>query len=159
MSEMLEGYVLTRRKLRALRTLNTDKAEREIIGGMISDCNYTIDWLRSGRRPGNRRGIERRSMEQRTFPIDPLYLQSYAQPAACGSPTTLSDSERFRIDEALHTLSEREKQAFIFHVALGFSLAQTAQEMGTSKSTVQKFIERARNKVEDNKASNLFLLG
>lgn len=58
MQDMVDKYKQTKRVLRALRTLNTDRAEREVIGGMISDCEYVLEWLRTGRRPGNRRGID-----------------------------------------------------------------------------------------------------
>lgn len=140
--------------------LDDAKLECEKINWFMSNLTYAIDWLNNGFAPGPRRAIYRRSRDQRTLPIDPLYLQSYAQPAACGSPTTISDSERFRIDEALSGLSEREKQAYMLHKALGFSIYQTSQEMGgISKSTVQKYIERASKKIEEAKISNLFLVG
>ncbi|WP_430139068.1 sigma factor-like helix-turn-helix DNA-binding protein [Paenibacillus lautus] len=86
-------------------------------------------------------------------------MQSYAQPAACGSPTTLSDHERFQIDDALSTLSEREKQAYILRFGLCFSLRQVALEMGITKSAVQTMLERSEKKIADNKANSLFLVG
>lgn len=139
--------------------LRCPEEEKAIVGSMISDLQLSIEWMQTGLPPGRRRGIHRLSYQQRTTYLDPLYLQSYAQPAACGSPTTLSDSERFRIDEALHDLSEREKQAYILHKALNFSLYQTSLEMAVSKGTVQKYIERATEKIENAKATNLFLVG
>jgi len=65
---------------------------------MLSDVQFAIDWL--------------------NITKDPLYMQSYAQPSVCGSPTTLSDHERFQLDDALSTLSEREKQAYTFRYGL-----------------------------------------
>ncbi|WP_082672976.1 sigma factor-like helix-turn-helix DNA-binding protein [Paenibacillus senegalimassiliensis] len=131
--------------------------EVEIVSSMLSDLQYAIEWMNKGHAPGPRRDITRLSREQRTLQFDPLHLQSWAQPAACGSPTTLTGFERTQIDEAMRTLSERERQAYTLHVALCFSLAQTAQEMNTSKSTVQSYVERAKEKIRKEREANLFL--
>ncbi|MDR6880357.1 hypothetical protein [Bacillus sp. 3255] len=37
------------------------QADRRVINEMVSDCEWTIEWLETGRQPGNKRGIERRS--------------------------------------------------------------------------------------------------
>lgn len=158
MEKMLKKYREARSVLMGYK-LRCPEEEKAIVGSMISDLQLSIEWMQTGLPPGRRRGIHRLSYQQRTTYLDPQYLQSYAQPAACGSPTTLSDSERFRIDEALHDLSEREKQAYILHKALNFSLYQTSLEMAVSKGTVQKYIERATEKIENAKATNLFLVG
>lgn len=158
MSDMLEGYVLTRRKLRALRTLNTDKAEREIIGGMISDCTYTIDWLRTGRRPGNRRGIERRAAYQRERPIDPLHLQAYYSNSTAGSPANLSSHERFLIEDALRTLTPLERECFEMAYGGCQSHAEIALMLGLSKGNVSTILDRANKKISVNMANSLFFL-
>ncbi|MDN4069247.1 sigma factor-like helix-turn-helix DNA-binding protein [Paenibacillus vini] len=158
MSDMLEGYVLTRRQLRALRTLNSDKAEREIIGAMISDCNYTIEWLRTGRRPGNRRGIERRAAYQRARAMDPIRLQSFFSNSTAGSPSNISDSERFQIEEALRTLTTLERECFEMAYGGCQSHAQIALMLGLSKGNVSTILGRANKKIEKNMSGNIFFL-
>jgi RNA polymerase sigma factor (sigma-70 family) len=135
-----------------------DEGEREIIGGMISDCQYVIDTLDRGHEPGSRRSIHRRSREQRTTPWDPLWFQSYASPGSTGSPTTLSDHERYQIEDALSTLSERERQCYVLHYGLCFTIGQISSEIGLSRSSVQTFIERAVKKINSEKESSLFLI-
>ncbi|MEK5167129.1 sigma factor-like helix-turn-helix DNA-binding protein [Paenibacillus sp. FSL R5-0527] len=157
MDDLLKSYRKTRIKLMRYKEICPEE-EQEVVTAMLSDVQYAIEWLSLGHVPAPRRGIYRRSREQRTVHFDPLHLQSWAQPAAVGSPTTLSGFERTQIDEALRTLSERERQAFTLHVALCFSLAQTALEMNTSKSTVQKYVERARAKIKKEREANLFLV-
>jgi len=92
----LESYQETRRmllrkadeltvriaKLEPVRTMDEmeellalDK-DRELIVGMISSCSYVIEWLETGRRPGNRRGIERRAGYQREVPTDPSRMRT-----------------------------------------------------------------------------------
>lgn len=46
------------------------------MGDMISGMEYIIEWLDTGKRPGNKRGIERRATYQRERPMDPLKLQA-----------------------------------------------------------------------------------
>lgn len=36
---------------------NADADDKKVIAGMVSDCKYVIEWLSSGRRPGNKRGL------------------------------------------------------------------------------------------------------
>ncbi|MGN7169287.1 sigma factor-like helix-turn-helix DNA-binding protein [Paenibacillus cellulositrophicus] len=156
--ELLREYRQTRSVLMAAR-LQADEEDGRLMGSMLSDVQLAIDWMEKGHNPGPRRGIHRRSGRQRTITVDPLHMQSYAQPAACGSPTTLSDHERFQIDDALSTLSDREKQAYILRYGLCFSIGQVAQEMVISRSSVQKMLERADQKIADSKASSLFLVG
>lgn len=144
-----------------------DEAEKELaavesqlsmLNSMLSDVQLAIDWLRLGHKPGPRRGIHRLSMDQLTIPVDPLRMQSYAQPAACGSPTTLTDSERFQIDDALSTLSKREKECYVLKHGLCFSLKQIAEELSISKSTVQEYVANAEKKVRYSTENSLFLI-
>lgn len=40
-------------------------SEIKTLGEMILDTEYRLEWLDTGRRPGNKRGIERRAAYQR----------------------------------------------------------------------------------------------
>lgn len=158
MDDLLKEYRITRSSLMGAK-LNASAEDEQIISSMLSDVQLAIEWLQKGHDPGPRRGIHRRSGRQRTLTVDPLHMQSYAQPAACGSPTTLTDYERFQIDDALSTLSEREKQAYTLRYGLCFSIGQVALEMEVSRSSIQKMLERAEEKIKNNKANSLFLVG
>ncbi|WP_342480062.1 sigma factor-like helix-turn-helix DNA-binding protein [Paenibacillus sp. FSL L8-0340] len=126
------------------------------LNSMLSDVQLAIDWLRLGHNPGPRRGIHRLSMDQLTIPVDPLRMQSYAQPAACGSPTTLTDSERKQIDDAMSVLSQREKQCFTLKHGLCLSLKQIADELQISRGSVQEYIENAERKLKEPIQVSLF---
>ncbi|MEC0170854.1 sigma-70 family RNA polymerase sigma factor [Paenibacillus graminis] len=126
------------------------------LNSMISDVQLAIDWLRLGHNPGPRQGIHRKSIDQLTIPVDPLRMQSYAQPAACGSPTTLTDSERKQIDDALAVLSPREKQCFTLKHGLCLSLRQIAEELQISRGTAQEYIEKAERKLKEPIQVSLF---
>ncbi|MNP84003.1 positive control sigma-like factor [compost metagenome] len=51
-----------------------------------SDCEFVIEWLNSGRRPGNKRGIERRAGYEREILLDPIRMQAFASNSKAGSP-------------------------------------------------------------------------
>lgn len=129
----------------------------DAINGFISNVMYVITWLSRGHAPGPRRGIHRRSRQQREILMEPLKMQSYANPAACGSPTTLSDSERFMIDEAMHSLSDRERECYIMKYGQCFSENEIARMLGISRPTVQQFLKRAEAKVNESVRNNIFL--
>lgn len=158
LEDILKSYRVTRSFLMKAK-IDANEEDAPLISAMLSDVQFAIDWLNRGHEPDARRPIHRRSGRQRTITKDPLYMQSYAQPSACGSPTTLSDHERFQIDDALSSLSEREKQVYTFRYGLCFSIGQVALEMDISRSSVQTMLERAEKKVKENKENSLFLVG
>lgn len=153
----VSGCKQTKRILRALRTLNTEKAERQIIGEMISDCDYSQEWQQTGRRPGNRRGIERTAAYQREKLIDPIRIQAYVSGNHAGSPSNLSDYDRERLEKALSLLSDRERECFVMAHGQNFSYGYIASLIGVSKGTVQDYVKRAQIKVSKELEDNKFL--
>lgn len=147
MEDMIVCYKDTRRTLRALRTLVTDGAERRIVGDMIGDCEYSLQWMQTGRRPGNRRGIERRAAYQREKLMDPILMQSFVQSSTGGSPANLSEDQRTRIGQVLSGLTVRERECYMMAHGECFSLAQIAEMIGISKGTVYTYVLRAQKKI------------
>jgi RNA polymerase sigma factor (sigma-70 family) len=145
----IPGCKNTKRILRALRTLSTEKADRQIIGEMLSDCNYSQEWQQTGRRPGNRRGIERAAAYQHEKLVDPIRLQSYVTGSHAGSPSNLSEEDRFRLEQAMRTLSDRERECYVMAHGQGFSFGYIANLIGVSKSAVQSYVKRAQIKVSN----------
>lgn len=158
-TDLIPGYRHTRRTLEAARTCSTDRAKKETIGGMISDVDYALEWLHTGRRPGARQGVEQ---PYRIRSWDPAWIDAYHSPNGWSvqrESRDLTDDERFRIEEAMRDLSAREKQCFMMYHVDGMSEYDIAQELHLGRSTVQKFLERAEKKIEDAKMNSLFLWG
>src|SRR5690625_2520948 len=44
--------------------MNRDDPERKIIGGMIRDMEFALEWLQTGRMPGQIKGIDRKRVYQ-----------------------------------------------------------------------------------------------
>ncbi|MBY3622020.1 hypothetical protein HGO21_21070 [Acinetobacter sp. CUI P1] len=59
---------------RVYRKVNAD--DKKVISGMKSDCEFVIERLNSGRRPENKRGIERRAGYERDILLDPIRMQA-----------------------------------------------------------------------------------
>lgn len=124
---------------------------------MISDVTYVIEWLNTGRRPGNRRGIERRAAYQREKLLDPMKMQAMMASSRAGSWSSITESEREMIEMALCTLSPRERECYEMAHGQGFSFAYIAQMLGISKGAVQEYVERAQEKVSEEVRNNMFL--
>ncbi|BBI31449.1 sigma factor-like helix-turn-helix DNA-binding protein [Cohnella abietis] len=176
----LESYIETRRMLlkkadeltvriselepvRTLEMMNEilvlDK-DRRLVVEMIASCSYVIEWLRTGRRPGNLRGIERRSGTQREVLMDPAMLPMIANPSMPRSPQEEEKGEnRFRLEAALRGLTDRERSCYMLAHGESYSLSEIAALLNISKSSVGTYMVRAQRKVSDNVQGILILVG
>lgn len=138
--------------------LNEAKEDCERINWYMSNLNFAIDWLNRGHGKGSRRSIHRKSREQLEIVMDPLKMQSFANPAACGSPTTITDSEREMIEEALYLLTPRERECYEMKYCGCYSERQIAKALNISQVTVHEFIVKAEKKVNESLNNNIFLM-
>ncbi|MBE7897273.1 RNA polymerase subunit sigma-24 [Paenibacillus polymyxa] len=134
-----------------------DADDKKVISGMISDCEYVEEWLNTGRRPGNKRGAERMAAYQRERPVDPLRMQAYVQRNHAGSPANLSEWQLFQIEDALSTLSPRERECYTMAHGQCFSRSQIAEFLDITRDSVTEYVERAQKKVAQAVSESLFL--
>ncbi len=123
-----------------------DKQDKKQINSMINDMSFSIDWMKTGRRPGNMRGIDKRSAYQRRALVD---MDLFPSLDIGTEEKVLSQDERKKIMDILMLLSHRERQCFLLHQAQGMSYAEIHRELNVSRSSVQKYVERAKKKVEN----------
>ncbi len=131
-----------------------DEGDKETWSEIISDMNYVLDWLRSGRRPGNRRGAERKGYEQRTFTWDPEEVDQYRvskmqqfQRLPEDEGVVVEDHDNI-IKDALCELTVREKEVFEMTVIGQYTTNEIAQLLSVSPSRVKDCRERANRKIE-----------
>lgn len=123
-----------------------DQLDKRQLNSMIRDMTFAINWLKVGREPGTLRGIDRRSVYQRRVLMDmDLFPSLEIEPEQEG----LSNEDKQAIVDILIHLSVRERQCFVLHNAYEMSMADIAAELVVSKSSVQKYIDRANNKVRN----------
>lgn len=118
-----------------------DLNDFELTDEMIADLNYALNHIRTGRVPGTRRGIGKRQVYKRTelakqFPN----LTPYVNIA--------TDAEKQRVIDILMDLSLRERQCFILQVTQGLTQIEIAGRLKVSRTSVQKYIDRAKAKVQ-----------
>ncbi|MFP4976367.1 sigma factor-like helix-turn-helix DNA-binding protein [Paenibacillus sp. CN-4] len=158
-ADILNYKISLRKAERAYRQAHKrdDADDKKVISGMISDLGYTIEWLSTGRQPGNKRGIERRAGYEREILLDPLKMQAFASRSTAGSPSNLTDDQRDKIEEALRYLSPRQRECYMLAHGECFSHGQIANLLGITSSSVQGYIEEAQRRVSEELKRNLFL--
>ncbi|RED64667.1 sigma factor-like helix-turn-helix DNA-binding protein [Cohnella lupini] len=148
------------RSLEDMENILTLDKDRKLVIEMIASCSYIIEWLETGRRPGNRRGIERRAGYQREIPTDPDKLPMVihtAMPQETGQE--VPKESRFRLEAALRGLTERERNCYTLALGESYSHAEIAALLSISKSSVGTYMVRAQRKVTDNIGSMIVLVG
>jgi RNA polymerase sigma-70 factor (ECF subfamily) len=120
------------------RTHAYGQVEAQIVSGMIGEMQYALSWMKRGRRPGNRRGIERQKVYNRAVLAKLVQEQM----------PNLTENEKRKIVDALFELTPRERKCFILHMAYGLTFQEIADMMKLSKSSVQVFLQRAKRKLE-----------
>ncbi|WP_232700172.1 sigma factor-like helix-turn-helix DNA-binding protein [Brevibacillus daliensis] len=168
MQDLLQEYKETRKHLRRVYADLSESvkvldevalSERKYLSEMISDVEYVIEWLETGRRPGSKRGIERRAAYEREISIDLVRMQAFVYRGTAGSPCNLTEWEKFQLEDALACLTARERECYILTHGEGFSFEETARFLCISKSSIQTLVTRAQNKIANCVATSLFLVG
>jgi positive control factor len=132
-----------------------DVEDKKVIAGMISDLEFALEWLNSGRNPDARRGIDKNGV----YLTDPAVLDVLpVAPTYKSIAREISGFEKELIEDALCTLTEREKDVFIMIKVEGLTFEYTAELLAIKKSTVQSHLERAEKKIEQRKSESLFLV-
>mgnify|MGYP000318303467 CR=1 FL=1 len=126
----------------------------ELLDDMISDCNFVISRLISGRIPF----YERKNSSWEPDWINTYYSSNSNRIVDRSDNEGLTAEQKARIQKALNGLSRREQQCYMMHMVDGMSLGSIGLELHLGKSTVQTNIERAQKKIELNKGSSLFLV-
>ena len=164
MEELLKQYRESLRLAKKLLEKASDE-DKKIIRGMISDLEFTIEWLATGRRPENQRGIERRAAYQREKLFDPLLMQKYFR---SNEPvyewddhereSVITSWDRERIEDALSVLTEREREVYLMSRGYCLTYSEIANYLCISSSSVQTMIERAERKIKKRIKESLFCM-
>lgn len=145
--------------------MNASDRDKAIINGMIRDLKYAIEWMETGRKPGNKRGVERLAAYQRERPFDPLLVQRFFRSQdetyawdKSENESVISSAEQEMIDDALSVLTAKEKEVYLMSRGHCLSYSQIANYLCISSSSVQTMIERAEKKISKRRYDSLFCL-
>ncbi|MEK3725309.1 sigma-70 family RNA polymerase sigma factor [Paenibacillus sp. FSL H8-0034] len=147
--ELKQAYRSTHHILLKAKEVAHPPEEQQLIAEMIADVNYAIEWMHTGKCPGNRRGIERRAAYQREKLVDPFQMQIYMQQhnPVMDEPAAVTESQRLQIEQVLAGLSIRERECYELHHGMSYSLSEIAELLGVKKGTVQGYVQTANKKV------------
>ncbi|MED0983023.1 sigma-70 family RNA polymerase sigma factor [Bacillus paramycoides] len=163
MEGLINSYIQTLHEIKDAKG-NASETEKKIFSDMISDLEFTIEWLRTGRRPGNRRGIERRAAYQRERACDPLLMQRYFRSMNDNlyewddhqQEHVISEWDKIRLEDVLSLLTEREKEVYLMSRGYCLTYREIAKYLMISCSTIQTLIERAEKKIARQLNESLF---
>jgi RNA polymerase sigma factor (sigma-70 family) len=140
-----KGLQAYRDKLDSIRDPSIDdQNDAEMVEEIIGDMNFALNWMRTGRRPGSRRGVESKGVYKRTAMLDKRLFPSLDLEE---KEKVLSDEERRKIADILWKMSERERTCYLLHASYGMSFADIGKELNISKGTVQGYVDRAKKKI------------
>lgn len=126
------------------------ESDRNLISGMISEMQDDIQHMKTGRRPGNKRGAENLAAYQREISIDPgrfLHIANTEEDIKSEEEVKLLEGA---IEELLWFLSKREKDLYILFAGYNFSVQEIADLTGLTEGTIYQVLDRARKKIRKN---------
>lgn len=132
--------------------------DKKLISSMVSDLEFTIEWLEKGRQPGAKRGYDRRESYKRMLIKDPKIIETFSASVDREQDEGISEWDIERINDALSVLTNREKEIFLLNKVELFSYEEIADLLGVTKSTVQTNMKRAENKMMKRQYESLFCL-
>ncbi|MDZ5607043.1 sigma-70 family RNA polymerase sigma factor [Bacillus pseudomycoides] len=164
MKDLIKQYNKTLRQLEKSKE-NATEADLKVIDGMISDIRYALEWMRTAKQPGTKRGIERRAAYQRDKLVNPLLMQRYLRSTETlyewddkPKESVISEWERIKLDDALSTLTEYEKEIFVMYKGGMFTQEEIAKLMEVTRSTIQQILRRADKKIAKQLSESLFCI-
>lgn len=133
--------------IKQFERLSEIEANISLIGGMISSTEYSLFWIESGheRMAGEKRPVTNLSKKKRTQLWGNIEHSKYLSYEA---PRELEREELELIDDVMRELSEVEREAYISIYGRCNTYAETAEYMNVPRSTVQRYIERAKKKID-----------
>lgn len=121
---------------------------------MISGLEYALEWLRSGRNPDARRGIDKNGV----YLTDPAVLDILpVHPIYKSAAREISSFEKEPIEDVLCTLTEREKDVFFMIKVEGITFEYTAELMGIKKGRYRYTMKGQKRKLNIAKMRAFFL--
>ncbi|MBJ8205502.1 sigma-70 family RNA polymerase sigma factor [Bacillus cereus] len=165
MKDLIKQYKKTLKQLEESKNCATEK-DVEIISEMITDIEYSLEWMCTAKKPGNRRGIERRAAYEREKPCDPLLMQRYVRSTEMQAyewdtevkESVISEWDRIQLEDALSTLTEREKEIYVMSRGYGFTQDKISNYLKLQRTTVQEYLKRADKKIGERMSGSLFCI-
>lgn len=148
--KLLKEYKQGRKELKNMRNELTDserdRLDKTKINSMINEMSYVIKWLETGRNPDELRGVNIKNIYRLRYLENMDLLPDISQEFE-REQLELTEEKKKILVQVFASLSDRERDCFILHVTQEMSMAEIAKELKISKSAVQIYINRAKDKI------------
>lgn len=154
MQDLITEYEAALIDVKRMRETANEK-DHALLGGMESDLKYALEWMKTGKKPGPVRGIERQAGEYRELSFDPLLMQRYFRSTDSSEygwddhyqEDTLGRYDKERLQFALGCLTDKQREIYMMVKGYCFSWQQAADQLGVSKSTIQSALEQSDRRI------------
>lgn len=169
MLDMLKSYQETKQQTRCLkkrlegrREVARSNGDRDavavldneisIVNGMLSDIEYSIDWMAKGKQPNVVRGVPRQAKYKREIPFDSDLLDVMIDQGAIIYELDKPDEEVEEMKEQLvndlkKSLTPTQQDVFVM-VAQGLERTNIAKVLGISRQAVHETIVRGKRNIK-----------
>jgi positive control factor len=133
-----------------LERLIVIESTRSMYSSMIGEMEDDITHMKTGKRPGARRGVEKRYGNEKVYAVDPvrfLHIPEEEKEVRSEEELTMLEDQ---VEDLLWFLTKSERDIYMLYYGQGFSEQDIAELGGLSKGNVSKTLHRARKKVEKN---------
>lgn len=145
--ELAKEYKKTLRDIQKAKENTKILHDREILANMETSTRWTLQYLQLEHEPNHRRGIHRRSREQREVLLGDMEYMATAKSLYSTSGNFVDPMKAKKLEEALSQLSKREREVFELVVGQCFSQYEAARILGISRPSVQMYLNRAKKKI------------
>lgn len=125
--------------------------DKKILNAALTNLVFSIEWMQTGRMPGAKRGIEKRSAYEREVLTDPYWLQLKCDEIIdvfhFEEKNQVDEYKQELVHDIMKTLSKREQEILTLK-AKEFSIRRIANLLDVPKSTVGDVLKRTRTKIE-----------
>lgn len=126
--------------------------EISIVNGMLSDIEYSIDWMATGKQPNITRGMPRQAKYKREIPFDSDLLDVMIDKGAIIYDLDKPDEEVEEMKEQLvndlkKSLTPTQQDVFVM-LAQGLERTNIAKVLGISRQAVHETIVRGKRNIK-----------
>lgn len=145
-----EGLNALERKRNDLGDTISNRVDMTQYNSMIDSMGFSLEWMETGRQPGLYRGVDKRDAYRvKQYDEMDILPDINEELRKEREPLYMSREQRQAFIDVIEKLSTRERQCFIMHVAEQLSMSEIADKLNIKKRTVQQYIERAREKINN----------
>lgn len=134
--------------LKTLGETEIDKEDKKLINSMINDVTFIIEWLELGKNPDEFRGINKRYAYDISYLSNMDIIPDITEQLEREKPR-LTEKQQQQLIRIFDVLSDRERDCLLLHIGQDKSMQEVADELGISKSSVQMYVRRAREKINE----------